>query len=172
MIGSALENHWGSLRYIIYLGLSWLGSLIAIGIANLGGAPEITTGYLSSVVPSLFLAFATLFPNHELHVYFIPVKVKWLALLLLGYLVYQGVGEPAIVQFAIPFFYINYPIFFAGYWLTYFRRKQGKVVIVAEEKRQEREPFHVCSVCGITDKEAPERKGFVSIPVAAAEGYL
>lgn len=71
-IGSSLENAWGSFRFNVYYLCGMLGAVIAALISGRGN-----NTYLNL---SLFLAFAQLFPEHQvLLFYFIPVKVKYLA---------------------------------------------------------------------------------------------
>lgn len=73
MIGSNLENEWGSFRFNLYYLLGMLGTTIAIFIT--GG--EATPTYVNL---SLFLAFAHLYPNFQVLLFFIiPIKVKYLA---------------------------------------------------------------------------------------------
>lgn len=73
IIGISLERAWGSFKFDVYflLGMAgaWVGCLL--------------TGYgsVSSLYYSLFFAFAWLFPDHQLLLFFVlPVKVKWLGL--------------------------------------------------------------------------------------------
>lgn len=71
-VGSALENEWGSFEFGVYYLFGMIGAIVA---ALLSGYADNT--YLNL---SLFLAFAQLFPEERLMLfYLIPVKVKWLA---------------------------------------------------------------------------------------------
>lgn len=70
-IGSALERTWGNFKFTVYflLGVvgAWLGCFIT-------GHSDTTALYYS-----MFFAFAYLFPEVQLMLFFvIPVKVKWL----------------------------------------------------------------------------------------------
>jgi len=70
-IGQTLEREWGADKFTFY----YLVGIIANILAGLitGGA---TNHYLNL---SLFFAFAHLFPNMEVRLFFVvPVKVKWL----------------------------------------------------------------------------------------------
>ena len=72
MIGSALERDWGSFRFGVYYLCGIIGTIISGFIT--GWADN---SYLNM---SLFFAFAMLYPNFEMRIFFIlPVKVKWLA---------------------------------------------------------------------------------------------
>ena len=74
MIGNSLENEWGSFRFMVYYLCGVLGTILS----------GFLTGYAVNdyLNLSLFLAFALLYPDYELLVFFLlPVKVKYLALL-------------------------------------------------------------------------------------------
>ncbi len=81
LIGTALENRWGSRRFNLYY-------LIGIIGADLGGMLlGYNTNYYLNL--SLFLSFACLYPDFEVLVFFIlPVKMKYIAWLDAAYLVY------------------------------------------------------------------------------------
>jgi hypothetical protein len=73
MVGTALEQEWGSFRFNLYYLIGMLGTTAAAFIAG-GGT---TAVYLNM---SLFLAFAYIYPNFEILLFLIaPVKVKYLA---------------------------------------------------------------------------------------------
>ena len=73
VIGQTLENQWGGFRFNLYylIGMvgAWACSLL-VGAWGNGG-----------LLLSLFLAFAWLYPNMQvLLFYIIPIKVKWLGI--------------------------------------------------------------------------------------------
>ena len=71
--GHSLEREWGTAKFTCYYGL---GALLAVAVGFCAGSAS--TGYLDM---SLFLAFATLYPDTQFLLFFIiPVKAKWLAL--------------------------------------------------------------------------------------------
>lgn len=73
LIGSSLENEWGSFGFTLFYILGAIGALISGLITGYA-----TNDYLNL---SLFLAFALLNPNYTVYVFFfIPIKMKWLAL--------------------------------------------------------------------------------------------
>lgn len=79
LIGTALEAKWGSFKFNVYYLLGVVGTII-VGFAT--GYAENT--YLNM---SLFLAFAILFPDFEVLLFFIiPVKIKWFGLFDAGVL--------------------------------------------------------------------------------------
>ena len=74
MIGSALENAWGSARFTLFYLIGMIGNIIA----------ALLTGYAdnSYLNMSLYFAFAAMNPNFQLLIFFIiPVKIKYLALI-------------------------------------------------------------------------------------------
>ncbi len=72
LIGNSLENEWGSFKFNAFY---FCGVLCSIGSGFITGYA--TTEYLHL---SLFLAFAILYPDHQvLLFFFIPIKMKWLA---------------------------------------------------------------------------------------------
>lgn len=74
MIGSALENRWGSFKFNVYYLCGMIGTIISGCITG-----HATNSYLNL---SLFIAFALMYPDYEMLVFFIlPVKMKYLALL-------------------------------------------------------------------------------------------
>lgn len=74
LIGNALENQWGAFRFNIYYLCGMLCTVIAGMITGYA-----TNSYLNL---SLFLAFALMYPDYQVMVFFVlPVKMKYLALL-------------------------------------------------------------------------------------------
>lgn len=76
LYGTGLEQVWGSFRYLVYLVVIYFATLVAAFL--IPGATLSNT----HIYTSLFLAFAYLFPDFQLLIFFvIPVKIKWLAYL-------------------------------------------------------------------------------------------
>ena len=168
LIGSSLESHWGPLRYLLYLLLSWLGMLVGVLMIYAVGAPGAVAGSVAhpslALVPTLLFAFATVFPNIQFLLFFVlPVKVKWLGMVSAALLVFHWTQQPLIIKLAMIMFFVNYFVFFVPFWYRFARGKRRKMVVVVQEKRREQTPFHVCHVCGITEKEAPDRQFRVDI---------
>lgn len=91
-VGSALEKEWGGFRYTVYFGMGMLGAILACLIV--GGSAG--TYHLSL---SLLLAFAMLYPDVQLLLFFvIPIKVKYFgffsaALWVVGFLTASFSGK-------------------------------------------------------------------------------
>lgn len=80
-IGNQLERAWGAFRFNLYFFSGMLFHVIAAILVYLltGISFQLDTAYLNL---SLFFLFAALFPDTEFMLYlFIPIKVKWLALI-------------------------------------------------------------------------------------------
>ena len=107
----ALEHEWGDFQFNLYYGL---GAAATIGVSFWLGAG------LSNVIlnASLFLAFATLFPDFELLIFFVlPVKVKWLAALTAAGILWEAVIGGWYERWAVAAGVANYLIFFGpGWW--------------------------------------------------------
>ena len=73
MIGTGLQNQWGSFRFNLFYLCGVIGSAIAGFITG-----ATTNVYLNM---SLFLAFALIYPDFQVLLLILPVKVKWLALI-------------------------------------------------------------------------------------------
>jgi hypothetical protein len=80
LIGNSLENEWGSFKFDVFYLCGVLCSIVSGFITGFA-----TTEYLNM---SLFLAFAILYPDHQVLLFFLlPIKMKWLALIdLIGLL--------------------------------------------------------------------------------------
>ncbi len=74
MIGTAMETQWGTFRYNLYILIGYIATML---VALIPGA--IVSGFY--LIESIFLAFAWLFPELPILLFFVlPVKVKWLGL--------------------------------------------------------------------------------------------
>jgi membrane associated rhomboid family serine protease len=87
MFGSILENIWGSKRFLNYYLLCGLGAAaLQLAISSFNNQYTILLGASGSVF-GLLVAFAMMFPNTELQLYFIiPVKAKFL---VIGYALFE-----------------------------------------------------------------------------------
>ncbi|NLV86587.1 MAG: rhomboid family intramembrane serine protease [Clostridiales bacterium] len=165
-IGNTLERYWGSGKFtiyyfsgmvlnILYATIFWLATNVSISI---------NTSYLNL---SMFFAFATLFPEMQVLLFFIiPIKMKWL-----------GIANAVIFALAIitskfpinllPIIAIlNYFIFCGGWLLDYVKPskvKQKQKTIDFKKaakkynKNQAKKPYtRKCEVCGRTDTDYPD----------------
>src|SRR3984957_9942499 len=109
LIGSNLDSHWGAFKFNAYYFVGMLGTTVAAAVTS-GVQGNL---YLNM---SLFLAFATLFPDYQILAFFVlPVKVKWLAWLDLAFLGYEFVTTGGSGRAAIIVALGNYLLFFGGH---------------------------------------------------------
>jgi hypothetical protein len=105
LIGNSLEREWGAFRFNVYYLVGVLGTIAA----------GLITGYASNFYlnMSLFFAFAALYPNFQVLVFFVlPVRIKYLAYLDAAYFVYMLVMSDWSGRAAIIAALINFLIFF------------------------------------------------------------
>lgn len=105
LIGSGLEQRWGSFKFNLY----YLVGIIATIIGGLIiGATDNT--YLNL---SLFFAFAVLYPDFQVMLFFfIPIKIKWLALVDLVFFIISLIIMPPYYKVAIIASLLNFILFF------------------------------------------------------------
>lgn len=154
IMGSALESQWGSLRYEIY----WIvGVLFTLLSVFLGGQ----TATVASLIMSLFLAFATLWPDYQIVVFFIlPVRVKWLALLD-GFAILAAIGLMQGWHRLVPLAAVgNYLLFFAPTLVDKLRRfaREGGRARARNRMRSAvqggfKPGSRVCAICGVSDTD-------------------
>jgi hypothetical protein len=161
MVGEGLEQAWGSFKLNLY----YLVGIIGTGVAALClGVGNVTGFYLNL---SLFLAFATLFPDFLILLFFVlPVKVKWLALIEAGWIMLSLMGGVMAEKVAIVVSLINYLVFFGPVWVRHWR-EQGKVAVRQQEFQlaklaEEEETLHRCKVCERTELSSPDLEFRVS----------
>lgn len=166
-IGSTLEQYWGTAKFSIYYLFGALFTMIygiAMGFIYKDQYLYIDASYLNL---SMFFAFAVLFPDTRVLLFFIiPVKIKWLAILdavvfALG-IIFNPFPENMLPVIAIA----NFLLFFGQDFIdmcTANRRANSKQAInfrkAAKRAKMEMNdaPYrHKCAVCGRTDISDPD----------------
>jgi hypothetical protein len=152
-IGVSLEQHWGAFKFNAYYFVGMLGT---IAVATFAG-PQ-TNVWLNA---SMFLAFATAFPDVQiLFMFILPIRVKWL-----GILAALGIGYAALAggwgtRAAILVSFGNYLLFFGDHWMSLLRQRN---VIVRQRAKREQfkdgdSPFgrRVCAMCGAREADGAD----------------
>lgn len=152
MVGSRLEHEWGSFRFNLYYLVGMSGAIIAAFITGYGS----TALYLNL---SLFLAFAYIYPDFEILLFFIvPVKIKYLAWLNWAFIVFTLLTEPLPDKAAAIASLLNYFLFFGKDIVT--NIKTGKTAFSNRKKfedaYQKKTTFHRCTTCNMTEKDDPK----------------
>ncbi len=121
-LGTTLQSTWGTFRFTAYYLCGMLGAIVA----------GLLTGYTTNTYlnMSLFLACAILYPDTQINLIIIPVKMKWMALIYLLPLVQQLLTNPLMANVALIMSLVNVILFFYGDLLQrirdYRRRQQWK----------------------------------------------
>ncbi len=152
MISNALEAQWGAFKFNLYF---FLGVVLTILVSLIIPGYPITNHFVGTTV---FLAFATLYPNFEFLIFFVlPVKVKWLGWLsaaLIAMAFFSG-GYP--MKLIIAAAMANYVLFFGKDFLSLLKQKKRKATHEKQATEFASKAFHTCTVCGATDQTHPER---------------
>jgi hypothetical protein len=151
LMGTALEATWGVFRYNVYLLVGWLATVAAACLQ-----PEaVSSGaFLES---SVFLAFAYLYPNFVLMLFFIlPVKVKWLALLQWASYAFVIAFGSVTAQLLATASVLNFFLFFGRE--IWWRMKSGRRRMAAQAAKIKHVETarHTCSICGATNLSNPK----------------
>ena len=164
-IGRAMENVWGTLRFNLF----YISGVVLMDVFCLifGGWADIS--YLNM---SLFLAYATMYPDARfLFMFIIPVKAWIFALLDLGLTAYSVIT----LTIAGLFPYSLFPLVALGNYFLFFGKEVVNVIPLSWRRRRPKAatqtsqgpiPFrsqpqqtdftHRCTVCGRTDVTNPE----------------
>lgn len=165
-LGKAMENYWGILKFNCFY-------LTGILFTSLGG---MLLGYASpaSMHYTLFLVYATLYPDTSFRLYYIiPIKARWLALITLALDLFQVLGGNYLPVFTL----VNYFLYlgkdflrvFPDTWQVNFRRifrrkkKYGPNTVPYPRAGSYEASFatpkapynHKCTVCGRSDTSDP-----------------
>lgn len=161
-VGNTLERTWGTFRYNVYV---FSGILMSIAGAFIlyfvvGGKGILLGGLFSTyyISMSLILAFAATYPNMQVWLMgIIPLKMKWLGILDVIYLVANMIKSGWAVRVAIICSLMNFIIFFfatrnmSRYNPKEIQRRQNFKKAV--HKSQINVTKHKCAICGRTEQD-------------------
>ena len=170
-LGTALERTWGSFRYNVYIFSGLLFTVLAVfglyafyyfryGVeVPLSAVGLIGTNYITM---SIFLAFAVIYPDMEVMLYFIlPIKMKWMALVYVMLAGYDFINGGIGIRVAIGASLLNFVIFFLS-TRNYKRFGPREQARKAKFKKQSSPHMtytngahHRCAVCGRTELDDP-----------------
>ena len=156
-LGTALERTWGTFRYNVYIFSGLFFTVLAVfifyAVYYFGFGMEIflsSVGLISTnyITMSIFLAFAAIYPEMEVYLYFI---------LPINYFVSRG----AVTRVAIGASLLNFVIFFLS--TRNLKRYSPKERARKARFRQQSAPHmqysngakHRCAVCGRTELDDP-----------------
>ena len=170
-IGSTLEREWGTAKFTLYYAggalLTVLGVIITSLITGNNYLTLAGTGYVNL---SMFLAFAVLFPNMTVLLFFIiPIKIKWLAIIdgaFFAFEIVTAILSGNVVGTITPVLaLLNFAVFATPHVRYLRQRTQYRYSpnavnyrrTVHQAQQQKSAPYHhKCAVCGRTDTDYPD----------------
>ena len=170
-IGSTLERQWGTAKFNLYYISGALLTVLGVVLASLiTGNPYLTAAGTGYVNLSMFFAFATLYPDAQvLLFFFIPVKIKWMAILdacYFAYIIFFCAVSRYWIGVVLPLVaLLNFFVFFAPELGRFAKREQTRTKQAAHfhnavrqtQREQQSQGYrHKCAVCGRTDVTNPE----------------
>ena len=181
-IGSTLERQWGTAKFNLYYISGALLTVLGVVLASLiTGNPYLTAAGTGYVNLSMFFAFAFLFPDTTVLLFFIlPVRMKWLAYLdgaLFAFDIIKAIGAHNWAGVVLPIVaLLNFAVFIwpevhymadrAAYrhrpQTVQFKRNSRKTVQFRQAQQQQAKQAqqqgyrHKCAVCGRTDTDYPD----------------
>ena len=170
-IGSTLERQWGTAKFNLYYISGTLLTVLGVVLASLiTGNPYLTAAGTGYVNLSMFFAFAFLFPDTTVLLFFIlPVKMKWLAYLdgaLFAFDIIMAIGAHNWAGVVLPIVaLLNFAVFIwpEVHYLKERAKYQNsrKTVQFRQAQQQQAKQAqqqgyrHKCAVCGRTDTDYP-----------------
>lgn len=171
-IGSTLERQWGTAKFNLYYISGALLTVLGVVLASLiTGNPYLTAAGTGYVNLSMFFAFAFLFPDTTVLLFFIlPVRMKWLAYLdgaLFAFDIIKAIGAHNWVGVVLPIVaLLNFAVFIwpEVHYLKERAKYQNsrKTVQFRQAQQQQAKQAqqqgyrHKCAVCGRTDTDYPD----------------
>ncbi len=153
LMGTALENQWGEVRFNLYLLIGYICTMAVGFVPN----AHVGNGFW---LGSVLLAFAWLYPDFVILLFFVfPCKMKWIGLVAwLSYLAILATGSWS-QRAQVAAGTANFLVFFHRdlfQWAYTSRRKFKSGIVRANERAAAELPMHVCTVCGVDEKSNPK----------------
>lgn len=175
-IGKTLENTLGDFRYTVYIlsGIIFtdIGMMFTYIVMKVMGQVDILNMYYAYglygastyyLCMSMFLAYAFLYPDQQVLLYFIiPIKVKWMGYLDIIYLIVK------VLQFGLMQYYtgmITVIMSVLNFIVFYLMCRNSNRMTYAHKKRKRRYrqevrqtqilTRHKCAICGQTEEDNP-----------------
>lgn len=161
MIGNSLERAWGAFRFNMYYFSGMIFTILGSLVVYLMTGNSISIG-LDYVYQAMFLAFAALYPDMELMLFFVlPIKVKWLGIIYGAILVFQVITLLGAAAYPYAFCIM---IAMGNFLLFFFLTRNYRRISPKEIKRKQnfKKQIHTqnmvrhrCAICGRTEKDDP-----------------
>lgn len=173
-IGRTLEHTLGDFRYTLYIvsgviftDIGVIGTYLVLRLTGQQEMAELFAMYSDTstyyLCMSMFLAYAFLFPDMQVLLYFIiPIKVKWLGYLDIAYLLF------AILQYGLMGYYAGMVTVIMSVlnFILFYVLLKGKTKVSAAHKKRRKSYHrevrqtqiltrHKCAICGQTEEDNP-----------------
>ena len=173
-LGTTLEREWGTAKFSLYYLSGVVLTILSAVILSLALNINLYMTGVEYVNLSLFLAFATLYPEARFIFIIFPIKAKWLLWLdiaLYGWTVITNLLNLNFVGAILPVVaLLNYFVFFwimitneIGYMRSKAKHQTSRQTIhfktaarQQKQKEAQRGYRHKCAVCGRTDTDYPD----------------
>ena len=161
-MGTTLENYWGTAHFTVYLLIGWFVTVLyGFLVYFIGGMRILITAQYLYL--SMFFSYAALFPDQQvLLFFFIPIRMKYMALIDAAYFAIVVLSTPFPVNLLPIVAVLNFLIFFGSSLLRMIPRRPSATTVsfrkASQKIRQEQRSqlyHHKCAVCGRTDTEYP-----------------
>ena len=162
-LGDGVEAAVGPAKLTLFYGCGVLLCTVvslAFGFAGNGAILSRGNTFLNL---SLLLAFATLYPDFKVLVFFVlPLRVAWLALFSAAIMIIALVGQPLVVTATLGVVFLNYLLFFGKELSTHLRvLRSGIATFSGAPIRRKAEStssgtLHHCEQCGRTEVSHPD----------------
>lgn len=117
-VGTSLENSWGSFRFTLYYLIGMAGAIVSCLLLG--------TYSSNTLLYSLFFAFACLYPDVEVLLFFIlPIKVKWMGIAAAALYLWDFLWAGMWYKLGMVLGLVNFFLFFGPtLWQNYQNRKR------------------------------------------------
>lgn len=162
-VGDGLEHAVGASKFTLF----YLSGVIActlvsfaFGLAGSGVPMARANTFLNL---SLLLAYATVYPDFKVLVFFIiPMRIAWLAILSALLMIFSSLGQPLVVASTLAAAFLNYFLFFHRDLMAHFpllNRGSARITASLLPLRpciETVEYLHQCETCGRTEVSHPD----------------
>jgi membrane associated rhomboid family serine protease len=157
-LGDGLESAMGAARLTLFYACGVILCTMVNFIFGLQGEGTVLGRANTFLNLSLLLAFATVYPDFKVLVFFIlPVRIIWLALISALLMIAASLGQPPVVAATLGGAFLNYLLFFRRDIPGLIReRMRGGTPRDSRRQVSAAEPLHRCGTCGRTELDHPE----------------
>ncbi len=163
-VSDVLEQAWGAYKVNLFVfstvGLQALALFLMSPLISPAGTEVMSLYCGRFLYASIFMITATYVPDYEFRLAFIiPVKLKWLALVVFAFALLQAIQFGAFGFFLLGMSLLPFGLVFVPKFLHNWKHQQ-KAAQRRQKFKMEQMPegdvFHRCVRCGVTDVDQPD----------------